>query len=112
MTTLLQDGGETCLLNDVNCCSCSVLQGGALLASEIDWDRIEVALTRPSHVDAALVNDLETINSNYWSLFMAASPKSTVLSGVPGQLKMPLQFFQEEHDTRTHQTLCALASST
>lgn len=87
------------------------MAGGALLASEIDWDRIEASLTRPSQIDASLVNDLETITSNYWSLFIAASPKSAVLDGVLGQLKMHIQFLKEAQATRTHQRLCALASS-
>ena len=87
------------------------IAGGALLTSGIDWDRIEASLTKPSHIDAALVSDLETIDSRYWSLFMAASPKSSVLDGVLGQLKMHTQFLKEAQATRTHQRLCALASS-
>lgn len=85
--------------------------GSALLASDIDWDRIEACLTKPSHIDAALVSNLETINSHCWSLFMAAAPKSAVLDGVLGQLKMQIQFLKEAHATRTRQRLCALTSS-
>ncbi|HEX6482476.1 MAG TPA: helix-turn-helix transcriptional regulator [Ktedonobacteraceae bacterium] len=87
------------------------IAGGALLASDIDWDRLEATLTKPSYIDAALVGDLETITSRYWSLFMAASPKSSVLDGVLGQLKMHTQFLKEARATRTHQRLCALTSS-
>lgn len=87
------------------------IAGSALLTSDIDWDRIETVLTKPSHIDAAFVSDLEAIDSHYWGLFMAASPKSSVLDGVLGQLKMHIQLLKETHTTRTHQHLCALASS-
>ncbi len=87
------------------------IAGGAVLASDIDWGRIEASLTRPSHIDAALVSDLETINSHCWSLFMAATPKSSVLDGVLGQLKMHIQFLKEAQATRTRQRLCTLTSS-
>lgn len=66
------------------------IAGGTLLTSDIDWDRIEASLVRPSLIDTALVSDLEAINSRYWSLFMAASPKSSVLDGV-------LESSQEQH---------------
>lgn len=87
------------------------IAGGALLASDIDWDRVEVALTRPMPIDTTLIGDLETINNHYWSLFMAASPKSSVLDGVLGQLKMYIQFLKEAHATQMHQRLCTLTSS-
>lgn len=86
------------------------IAGGTLLTSDIDWDRIEASVMRPLHIDAALVSDLETINSHYWSLFMTASPKSSVLDGVLGQLKMYIQFLKEAHATQTRRRLCALAS--
>jgi hypothetical protein len=57
-----------------------------------------------------VVNDLEAINSHCWSLFMAASSKSSVLDGVLGQLKMQIQFLKEAQATQIHQRLCALAS--
>jgi tetratricopeptide (TPR) repeat protein len=86
------------------------IAGGTLLTSDIDWDRIEASMIRPSHIDTALASDLETINSHYWSLFMAASPKSSVLDGVLGQLKMHIQFLKDARETQTRQRLCALAS--
>ena len=43
--------------------------GGALFIPGIDWDHIEASLTRPSHIDITVVNDLETINNRSWSLF-------------------------------------------
>jgi len=87
------------------------LAGGALLTSGIDWDRIEATLTKPSSIDAALVSDLEAMNRHCWSLFMAASPKFSVLDGVLGQLKMCIQFLKETHATRSRQRLCVLTSS-
>lgn len=87
------------------------IAGSTLLTSEIDWDHIEASLIKPSQIDAALVSDLETINSRYWSLFMAASPKSSVLDGVLGQLKMLVQFLQEAQAIQIRQRLYASASS-
>ena len=87
------------------------IAGAALLTSDIDWNRIEVSLDRPSFVDEALITELETINSQCWKLFLIASPKSSVLEGVLGQLKMQIPFLQTAHPTRTHQRLCALVSS-
>lgn len=86
------------------------IAGGTVLTSDIDWDRIEASVMRPSHIDTALISDLETINSHYWSLFMTASPKSSVLDGVLGQLKMHIQFLKEAHATQTRQRLCVLTS--
>lgn len=86
------------------------IAGGTLLTSDIDWDHIEASLSRPSHIDTVLISDLETINSHYWSLFMSASPKSSVLDGVLGQLRMYIQFLKDTHTAQTRQRLCALAS--
>ncbi len=85
--------------------------GGALLASGIDWNRLDASLNKPSDIDDTVISDLETINDRCWSLFMTASPKSSVLDGVLGQLKMQVQFLNEMHATRTYQRLCALTSS-
>jgi tetratricopeptide (TPR) repeat protein/transcriptional regulator with XRE-family HTH domain len=85
--------------------------GGALFVSGIDWEHIEAVLVRPSHIDMAVVNDLETINNRCWNLYMAASPKASVLDGVLGQLKMQIQFVNEARTPQVHQRLCALASS-
>jgi tetratricopeptide (TPR) repeat protein len=87
------------------------IAGGALLTTNIDWNRIGTSLTSPSEIDDAVVSDLEAINSRCWSLFMAASPKSSILDAVLGQLKMQIQFLKEVHTTRTHQRLCALISN-
>lgn len=85
--------------------------GSALLTSDIDWDHLNASMSGSSHIDDALMRDLETINSQCWGLFMAASPKSSILDGVLGQLKMHIQFLKEVRTTQTHQRLCALASS-
>jgi len=85
--------------------------GGALFISDIDWDHIKISLTKPSSIDTTLVNDLETINSHCWSLFLTASPKSTVLDGALGQLKMYMQFIKDVQTKQAHQRLCALVSS-
>jgi lambda repressor-like predicted transcriptional regulator len=87
------------------------IAGGVLLALDIDWEHIEASLTKSSAIDDTVVDDLETISSRCWNLFMAASPKSSVLDGVLGQLKMQIEFLKEVHQSRTRQRLCALTSS-
>jgi len=79
------------------------ITSSALLTSDIDWDRVEVSLKKLSQIDDALMCDLEIINSRYWSLFMAASQKLSVLDGVLGQLKMQIQFLREAQVVRIHQ---------
>lgn len=83
----------------------------ALFTSNIDWEQVTASLANPSRIDATLVNNLEAINSHYWSLFIAASPKSLVLDGVLGQLKMQIQFLKESQTMQIHQHLCILTSS-
>ena len=84
---------------------------GALFIPGVDWERIEASLTKPSHIDITVVNDLEAINSRWWDLFMTASSKSSVLDEVLGQLKMLIQLLKASQTTRTHQHLCTLVSS-
>ncbi|MEO7020772.1 MAG: helix-turn-helix transcriptional regulator [Ktedonobacteraceae bacterium] len=87
------------------------ITGSALFILDIDWDHLETSLTKPSHMDTAVVNDLEAINNHYWNLFMIAASKSSVLDGVLGQLKMQIQFLTEPQEARTHQRLCSLTSN-
>ncbi len=86
--------------------------GLALLDTNIDWNRIEAALIRSTDIDGAVVSDLEAISNRCWSLFMAASPKASILDAVLGQLKMQIQFLKRAHAAQTHQRLCTLASTT
>lgn len=78
---------------------------------DIDWDCLETALVRPSHLDRAMIESLEAINSHYWNIFLTAPSKSSVLDGVQGQLKMYVQFLKEPQKARTHRHLCTLASN-
>lgn len=89
------------------------LAGSALLLPlpDVDWDSLEVALARPSHLDTAMIESLEAINSHCWNIFMAAPSKSSVIDGVQGQLKMYVQLLKEPQTTRTRRQLCALASN-
>lgn len=87
------------------------LAGSTLLVSDRDWDHLETSLTRPSFIDAPLVDDLATIQSRYWDLFMVAEPKSSILDGVLGQLKMQIHFLKEIHTTPIRQRLWTLTSS-
>jgi tetratricopeptide (TPR) repeat protein len=86
--------------------------GGALLVSDIDLDCIATSLSKLSHVDIPVIDDLEVIHNRYWNLFMSTSLKSSILDGVLGQLKMQVQFLKEAQGTQPYQRLCTLASST
>ena len=87
------------------------IAGGALLATDVDWDRIGNSLDKPAHIDATVINNLEALNNHYWSLFMVAPSKSSVLDGALGQLKMQMQFLKEVQETQTRRRLYALTSS-
>jgi transcriptional regulator with XRE-family HTH domain len=78
--------------------------------AELDWERIEDALVKPSFLDTAVIQDFEAINTRCWNLYLTASSKSLVLDGVLGQFKMLVQFLQEPHSSQIHQQLCALSS--
>jgi transcriptional regulator with XRE-family HTH domain len=85
--------------------------GSALAFSfPVDWDRISHAVTRPLLLDSAVLENLGVINRRFWSLYLAASAKSTLLDGVTGQLKTLVQFLRESHAQGIHRQICALAS--
>lgn len=86
------------------------LAGGALLWSDIDLERVSAALGRSAQVDAGLVEPLAAINARYWELYLGAQAKSSVLSGVLGQLRTVVQFLREPHNSQVHRDLCALVS--
>jgi DNA-binding SARP family transcriptional activator len=86
---------------------------GAILllpVSEVDWERLDDAIEKPSHIDDAVVKDLKAINDSYWSLYLAASSKFSVLDGALGQLKTLFQFLRNPHHPSVHQQLCMLCS--
>jgi len=88
------------------------IAGSALLLPlpDIDWDRIERTLAKPSQLDKQAINDLTIINSSFWSLYRGSAAKFTVLDGVLGQLKTLIGFLKESHPALLHGQLCALAS--
>lgn len=73
---------------------------GALLAfpmevEEIaDWEHIGSALERPSHLDLSVIESLEIVNQQYWSVFRAAPSKYVILDGVLGQLRIVTEFLR------------------
>jgi DNA-binding SARP family transcriptional activator len=88
------------------------IAGAALVLPllDVDWERTFGALARPSRLDSTVIEDLEAINSRYWSLYLTAASKSSVLHGVVGQLKTLVQFLQEPHPGSVHSRLCTLVS--
>lgn len=80
------------------------------LSFPVDWDRINDAVTRPSHVDTVVLENLGAINRQFWSLYLVASTKSTLLDGITGQLRTLVQFLREPHSERIHRQICALVS--
>lgn len=84
----------------------------ALLLSSplIDWERVATLANRRLSLDEQALQDLATINSHLWKLFMGASTKSSVLKGALGQLKMLLQFLKEPQTPHIQQRLSLLAS--
>jgi len=88
---------------------------GAALALpflDLDWERTLDAFVKPSHLDEIVLENLEAITHHFWSLYLAASTKSSVLEGVLGQLKTLVQFLRDSHPAWAHQRLCLLASET
>ena len=88
------------------------IAGSTFFTLDTDLDRIEVSIDKSMSVDDTLIHSLETINSHYWELFMIAVPKSSILEGVLGQLKMQIQFLKGICTPRIRQRLYTLASST
>lgn len=86
------------------------LAGGALLWDDIDLERVGTALARPAQIDTAVVEGLTAINVRYWEIYLAATTKASVQSGVLGQLRTVIQFLREPHTTEIHRQLCTLAS--
>jgi tetratricopeptide (TPR) repeat protein len=85
--------------------------GAALiLPIAVDWERIGDAMEKPSHLDLIVIHNLEEINRHYWSVYLAAASKSSVLDGVLGQIKTAVQFLREPHITPVRQRLCMLIS--
>jgi hypothetical protein len=76
----------------------------------VDWERVGDAIRKPVSLDLAVIENLETINKQYWGLYQTSSSKSSVLDGVIGHLKTLLQFLKESHSSQVHQRLCTLAS--
>jgi len=87
--------------------------GAALLVlpwPDLDWERIDGALAKPSRLDAAALRELEKINAYYWGIYRSALSKHSSLKGALGHLKSLVQLLQEPHGSSAHRRLCALAS--
>jgi tetratricopeptide (TPR) repeat protein len=78
---------------------------------DVDWERIDDVVELPGRLDLPVIQDLETINTRYWNLYLTASSKSTVLDGALGQLKVLVRFLKEPHRAAVRPRLCALASN-
>ncbi len=71
--------------------------GAALILPfpDVDWERIQEGFANPSRLDEIMLHDLEAINRHFWSLYLTASSKSSVLDGVLGQVKTLFHFLRD-----------------
>ena len=78
---------------------------------DLDWEKFEDVLLKPSRLDSKVVNSLETICQHYWSVFRASPSKMVVLDGVMGQLKTLIGLLKEGPKAQLHKQLCTIASN-
>lgn len=82
------------------------IAGSALV---LDWDRIGDALDQPTRMEAAVLQDLETLNRQYWQDYRAATQKSVILDDVLAHLTSLTQALRAAPTSQREQ-LSVLAS--
>ena len=76
----------------------------------VDWDHLNYTLAKRSNLDMSVVESLEIINRQYWSIFQAAPSKHVVLDGVLGQLRILTGFLQTPSTELVRQHIGQLTS--
>lgn len=85
------------------------IAGSILVLPDIDWEKVDHMMSRPSHLDEMGLRDLETINHHYWRIYCLSSVKGTVLEGVLGQVKTLIGLLQTARSARLQKGLNVLA---
>lgn len=86
---------------------CLVLPPEELLNSD-SWERLSMAITRPSGVDATVLYDLETITKSYWRL-RANVASNDLLHGVLGHFQTTVQLMSKSQTEAVYQHLYSIA---
>jgi tetratricopeptide (TPR) repeat protein/DNA-binding XRE family transcriptional regulator len=83
---------------------------GSALVLELDWERIGDALAQPMRIDTPALQELATLNRQYWQNYRAASQKSVILDDVLAHLGALIQALRDAQTASQRQQLGALAS--
>lgn len=83
---------------------------GSTLMLDLDWDRIGNALAQPTRMEIPVLQDLETLNRQYWQDYRAATQKSVILDDVLAHLDALTQALSAAQTTSQRQQLSVLAS--
>jgi len=83
---------------------------GSALVLDLDWDRIGDALAQPTRMETPVLQDLETLNRQYWQNYRAAAQKSAILDDVLAHLGALTQALRAAQTASQRQQLSVLAS--
>ncbi len=73
------------------------------------WERLSMAVARPSRIDANTLAHLQTITKSYWQLRSSLTSRE-LFQGVLGHLETVTQLLQSPQPPTIHVQLCAIAS--
>ncbi len=91
-------------------CLLSVAGSVLTLPVDLDWERIGNALAQPNRIDTPVLQDLETLNRQYWRDYRVASCKSAILDDVLAYLGTLTQALRAVQTATQRQQLSVLAS--
>lgn len=75
------------------------------------WERLALVARKPSSMDGAVLDDLETITKSYWRL-RANMASPDLFSGILGHFQTVIDLVQHPQPTATMRQLCAIAGET
>jgi hypothetical protein len=84
------------------------IASGILVLPDVDWERIDQVVNKPSLLDETGLCDLEAINQHYWAIYLTSFTKIAVLDGVLGQLKTLIGLLQTTSSTPLYRGLDVL----
>ncbi|GHO66803.1 hypothetical protein KSC_056950 [Ktedonobacter sp. SOSP1-52] len=88
----------------------SVAGSTLVLSLEIDWDRIGATLTHPTWIDESTLQELDTLNRQYWQAYRVASQKSSILDDVLAHLNVLTQALRDARTIAQRRKLCIMAA--